>query len=68
MTRLALVGVQVMTYLLAQKLVCPHKFILLRGNHETRTQNSFPDYRCPWGGLPTAVRTGVGPATVRTSA
>ena len=34
-----------MTYLLAQKLVCPHKFILLRGNHETRTQNSFPDYR-----------------------
>lgn len=37
-------SVEVITYLLAQKLMCPGKFILLRGNHETRMQNGFPGY------------------------
>ena len=30
---------QVVTYLLAHKLMSPGKFTLLRGNHETRLQN-----------------------------
>ena len=38
---------QVVTYLLAHKLMSPGKFTLLRGNHETRLQNCHSGYLNP---------------------
>jgi hypothetical protein len=37
---------QVIVYLLAQKALFPRKVFLLRGNHETRIQNSYAGELC----------------------
>ena len=38
-------GVEVVAYLFAQKLIAPHKFILLRGNHEDRFVQAYFSFR-----------------------
>ena len=40
-------GFEVVAYLLAQKLLVPSKFLLIRGNHEIRAvQETFTYKRC----------------------
>lgn len=42
-------GMEVVAYLFAQKIICPHKFILLRGNHEIHTvQEQFTFKKWVW--------------------